>query len=91
MDGGFCFLVPVGGDTLVDARAVDVGAVDGERGGGLVTAAHEDVLSVGEDLLSAGGEPVNVLCDSNNCETGGRRVRNLGKKICLLVCRCSFE
>ena len=93
MDGGFGLLVSVGGDTLVDASAVHVRAVDGQRGRGLVTAAHEDVLAVGEDLLSTGGVPIDVLCLSNNCGGGGRRFRNLGKTtfLCLLVYSCSCE
>jgi len=65
-DCGLGLLVPALRHTLVDPGAVHVGVVDGEAGHGFIAAADVDVRPVGEDLLPAGGIPVNVFCISNH-------------------------
>lgn len=59
-DGGLGLLLAVLGHARVDAGVVHVGLVDNE-GGRLFHAGHRDVLPVGEDLLPAGVEPVDVF------------------------------
>lgn len=70
LDRGLGLLVPAPRHTLVDPGTVHVGVVDGECRRGFIGAGHDDVRPVGEDLLPAGGEPVDVFSVSNHWNTG---------------------
>lgn len=61
LDCGLGLLVPILCHTLVDTSVVPIGVVYGEGRRGLIVAAHENVLPVGKDLLTSGGEPVDVF------------------------------
>ena len=61
MHGGLGLPVRAPGHALVDAGVVHVGVVDGERGRDLIGAGHGQVRRPGDDLLAAGGEPVDVF------------------------------
>lgn len=75
LDRGLRLLVPVLRHALVDAGAVHVGVVYGEGRHGFIAAAHENVLPVGEDLLPAGGVPVDVFSISQNWKTENEKMR----------------
>lgn len=53
--------------TLVNAGVVNIGVVDGERGGGVIVPHHGDPLLVRGELLSVGGEPGDVFVFGISC------------------------